>query len=41
MLDRALLGDILQQAEANGRIQLEAFLRSLGFTDIVIIVQGK
>ena len=40
MLDRALDGEILLQTEANGRLQLEAFLRSLGFTEIVIIVQS-
>jgi hypothetical protein len=41
MLVRALEGEILQQAEANGQLQLEAFLRSLGFTEIVIVVQSN
>jgi hypothetical protein len=41
MLDRALEGEILRQAEANGRLQIEAFLRSLGFTEIVIVTQDE
>jgi hypothetical protein len=41
MLERALEGEILQRAEANGRLQLEALLRSLGFTEIVIMVQSE
>ncbi len=41
MVDRALEGEILQAAEENGRLQLEAFLRTLGFTEIVILVQGE
>ena len=40
MLERAREGEILKQAEANGRLQIEAFLRSLGFTDIQIIIEG-
>ena len=38
MIDRALEGQILSQAEANGRRQLEALLRSLGFTEVLILV---
>jgi hypothetical protein len=41
MVQRALEGEILQQAEANGLLHLEAVLRSLGFTEIVIIVQSN
>jgi hypothetical protein len=41
MRDRALRGDVLRQAEANGRLQLEAFLRSLGFTDVLIVVGSE
>lgn len=41
MVDRALEGEILEQAEANARMQIEAFLRALGFTDIVIVVRGE
>jgi len=41
MVNRALEGEILQVAEENGRLQLEAFLRTLGFTEIVILVQGE
>lgn len=41
MLDRALEGDILRQAEANARMQIDAFLRALGFTDVVITVRNK
>ena len=40
MIDRALKGDILRRAEVNGRLQIEALLRSLGFSDILIIVRG-
>ena len=39
MIDRALQGEILKQAEANARMQIEAFLRVLGFTDIVIVIR--
>jgi hypothetical protein len=39
MRDRALEGEILEQAEANGRMYLEAFLRALGFTNIEIVVR--
>ena len=39
MIDRALEGEILKQAEANARTQIAAFLRALGFTDIVIVVR--
>jgi hypothetical protein len=38
MVDRALEGNILRHAEANGRLQLEAFLRVLGFTEIAIVL---
>ena len=41
MVKRALEGDILRQAEVNARMQVEAFLRALGFTDIVIVVRGE
>ena len=40
MLERALEGEIMQQAELNGRLQLEAFLRSIGFTEIEIVTAG-
>jgi hypothetical protein len=40
MVDRAMKGEILRRAQANGRLQVEALLRSLGFTDILIIVRG-
>jgi len=40
MLERALEGEIMQQAEMNGRLHLEGFLRSLGFTEIEIVVAG-
>ncbi len=38
MMDRALEGEILRQAEMSGRVQIEAFLRALGFNDIVIVI---
>ena len=41
MVDHALKGEILEQAEANGRLQIEAFLRSLGFTHVVIVVRNR
>ncbi len=41
MLTRAIEGEILEQAEANARMQIDAFLRALGFTDIVIIVRSE
>jgi hypothetical protein len=41
MVEHALEGNILEQAQANGRLQIEAFLRSLGFTDIVITVRPE
>ena len=41
MVDRSLKGDILRHAEANGRLQVEALLRSLGFSDILIVVSGE
>lgn len=40
MIDRALKGEILRRAQVNGRLQIEALLRSLGFSDILIIVRG-
>ena len=40
MVDRALRGEILRRAEANGRSQMEALLRALGFTNVLIIVRG-
>jgi hypothetical protein len=39
MVDRALEGEILSQAETSGRWQLEALLRSLGFTQVAIEVR--
>jgi hypothetical protein len=39
MLQRAQKGQILRQAETNGRLQVEALLRSLGFTDVLLIVR--
>jgi hypothetical protein len=41
MLQRAREGEILQQAEHSGRLQLEAFLRSLGFGEIEIVVRQE
>jgi hypothetical protein len=41
MVERALKGQILAHAQANGRQQVEALLRSLGFTDIVILVGSE
>jgi hypothetical protein len=41
MIDRALEGEILRQAETNARTQIEALLRALGFTDTVIVVREK
>ncbi|MBN1933351.1 MAG: DUF4230 domain-containing protein [Anaerolineae bacterium] len=41
MLDRALEGGILKQAEINARMQIDAFLRALGFTDVMITVRGE
>jgi hypothetical protein len=38
MIKRALEGDILGQAEQNGRMYLEGFLRSLGFEEITLVV---
>jgi hypothetical protein len=39
MVEHALEGGILHQAEGNGRLLIAAFLRSLGFTDITIVVR--
>jgi hypothetical protein len=41
MLRRALEGEILRQAEHSGRLQLEVFLRSLGFAEIEILVRHE
>jgi hypothetical protein len=41
MVERAHRGEILRQAEANGRLQIEGLLRSLGFTDILLIVRTE
>jgi hypothetical protein len=41
MVDRALKGEILRRAEANGRLQVDALLRSLGFSDIFIMVKAR
>lgn len=41
MRERALEGEILEQAETNGRTYLEAFLRALGFTDVEIVVRDR
>ena len=40
LAERAMEGEILKQAEVNGRMQIEAFLRALGFTDITIKMQN-
>jgi hypothetical protein len=41
MVDRAIKGDILERAEANGRLQVEALLRQFGFSDVVIVVRNE
>jgi hypothetical protein len=41
MIERALDAEILKQAEAHGRLHMEALLRSLGFTEIVIEVKSE
>lgn len=41
MVERAHRGQILGQAETNGRLQIEALLRSLGFTDVLLIVRTE
>jgi hypothetical protein len=41
MVEHALEGNILEQAQANGRLQIEAFLRSLGFTEVVITIRPE
>jgi hypothetical protein len=40
MVERALEGEILERAEQNGRIYLEAFLRSLGFEEVELQIRG-
>jgi hypothetical protein len=41
MTERAQRGQILRQAETNGRLQVEGLLRSLGFTDVLLIVRTE
>jgi hypothetical protein len=41
MVERALRGEILRHAEANGQRYVEALLHSFGFTDIVVIVSDS
>jgi hypothetical protein len=41
MIERAQRGQILRQAETNGRIQVEGLLHSLGFTDVLLIVRTE
>jgi len=41
MLEHALEGGILAQAETFGRVQIEAFLHSLGFREVILLVQGS
>jgi hypothetical protein len=41
MLDHALQGEILKQAEASGRLQVEAFLHLLGFTQITVNIRDQ
>ena len=41
MQRRAVEGGILEQAQTNGRVQMEAFLRSLGFTEVVITIRSR
>lgn len=41
IVNRAREGEIVKQAEANGRLQIEAFLRALGFNDITITVRTQ
>jgi hypothetical protein len=40
MVERALEGGILAHAEQNGRTYLEAFLRSLGFEEVEVLIRG-
>jgi hypothetical protein len=40
MVDHALESQILEQAERFGRLQVEAFLRSLGFTEVILSVKS-
>jgi hypothetical protein len=41
MVDRAQRGGILGQADANGRLHIEALLRSLGFTDVLLVIRSE
>jgi hypothetical protein len=41
MVDRAQRGEILRQAEKNGQLQIEALLRALGFTDVLLVVRAE
>lgn len=41
MVEHALEGGILKQAEAFGRLQVEAFLRSLGFIEVIVSVKAS
>lgn len=40
MVEYALENGLLEQAQASGHLQIEAWLRSLGFTDITITIQA-
>jgi hypothetical protein len=41
MRNRALEGGLLMQAESSGRMQVEGFLRSLGFAEVVVEVADE
>jgi hypothetical protein len=41
MVERAQRGQLLREAESNGRLQVEGLLRSLGFTEILLIVRTE
>jgi hypothetical protein len=41
MRTRALKGGILDNAQANGQRYMEALLRSLGFTEVVILIDDR
>jgi hypothetical protein len=40
MVEHALENGLLEQAQASGHLQIEAWLRSLGFTDITVTIQA-
>lgn len=41
MLNRAIEGGILKDAEANARARVESFLRMLGFTQVTVTIRSK